>query len=396
MSGSLRMYLSNHEHNRLVLRQAQDERVPNRSTQIRMRLSLAVLGVGAQCSIGMSAPAVAAAAAGAIKGFRFDEHIRSGRTGAQITCAWLETLPEHWMAIDRMQALAIAAANEATDAIDAMDETDVKDVIPSLAGVPLPVLLALPPPRPGLDEEAGMRLARDIIDGLPIPVEKRSCAAVLEGHGGGVKLLVAAEQLLTAGRAPAVLVGGVESYRDVDTLRFIERTGRLRTEDDALGWIPGEGACFLLLTTIEGAERLGVSPVVSVDAAATSEEPAPWYSGKPTIGTGLTRALRDVFETEDGERAEVYCDLNGEPWRADEWGYAYLRTSAQYTEPLAINHPADCWGDLGAASGPMLISFAVQQMMRQRSASSRAVIWTASDTLALRSACVLTENRASS
>jgi 3-oxoacyl-[acyl-carrier-protein] synthase-1 len=351
-----------------------------------MRLSMALAGVGAQCSIGMSAPAVAAAAAGALNQFRFDEHIRSGRTGASITCAWLDLLPPDMASLERMHAMALAAAGEAMEAIEMM---------PALNDVPLPVLLALPAPRPGFDEETGIGLARDIIGALPIAIQKRSCAAVLEGHAGGVRLLLTAERLLADGAAPAVLVGGVESYRAVDTLRFIERTGRLRTEDDALGWIPGEGAAFLLLTSQEGAERLGVMPVVTLDAASTSEEPTPWYSGKPTIGTGLTQTLREAFEI-DGERAEVYCDLNGEPWRADEWGYAYLRTSAHYTEPLSINHPADCWGDLGAASGPMLIAFAVEQMMRQRSASSRAVVWTASDTLALRAACVVTENRASS
>jgi 3-oxoacyl-[acyl-carrier-protein] synthase-1 len=346
-----------------------------------MKVSMAIAGIGAQCSIGLSAPAVAAAAAGAINQFRFDGRIRSGRSGAQLTCAWLDTLPEGSMGADRMQPLALAAADEAIE------------MMPHLANLPMPVLLAMPAPRPGFDDEAGIRLARAIIQALPIAVDKRSCSMVLEGHAGGVKLLLEAERLLTAGVAPAVLVGGVESYRDLAALRFIEQTGRLRTEDDALGWIPGEGASFLLLTTKTRAERLGVSPVMTIDAAATAIEPLPWYSGQPSIGAGLTEALRVALE-DPGIRVEVYCDLNGEPWRADEWGYAYLRTASQYVEPLAITHPADCWGDVGAASGPMLIALAVEQMINERSASTRALVWTASDTFPLRAACVLNGNGA--
>jgi 3-oxoacyl-[acyl-carrier-protein] synthase-1 len=351
-----------------------------------MQLGLAIAGIGARCSIGMSAPAVAAAAAGALNRFQFDERIRSGRNGAPITCAWLETLPGDWMSVDRMQALALAAAEET---IEATGE------VTGLTDAPVPVLLALPAPRPGFADQDAARLARAIIGALPIPVHTRSCAMVLEGHAGGLKLLLQAGRLLADGVAAAVLVGGVESYRDLGALRFIERTGRLRTEDDALGWIPGEGAGFLLLTTSTRADHLGRSPLVTLKAAATSEEPTPWYSGRPTIGTGLTEALRAVLEVK-GIPVEVYCDLNGEGWRADEWSYAYLRTVRHYVEPLAINHPADCWGDVGAASGPMLIAFATQQMTSERSASSRALVWTASDTLALRAACVLSENRASS
>jgi 3-oxoacyl-[acyl-carrier-protein] synthase I len=348
-----------------------------------MKVSTAIAGIGAQCSIGLSAPAVAAAVAGAINRFQFDEHIRSGRTGANLTCAWLDTLPERSMGADRMQPLALAAADEAIE------------MMPHLANVPVPVLLALPAPRPGFDDEAGKRLARAIVQALPIDVDKRSCSIVLEGHAGGVTLLLEAERLLVAGAAPAVLVGGVESYRDLEALRFIEQTGRLRTEDDALGWIPGEGASFLLLTTTLRAERLGISPMMTLDAAATAIEPLPWYSGQPTIGAGLTEALREVLG-DPGVRVEVYCDLNGEPWRADEWGYAYLRTAVHYTEPLVITHPADCWGDVGAASGPMLIALAVEQMINDRSASARALVWTASDTNPLRAACVLTDDGARS
>jgi 3-oxoacyl-[acyl-carrier-protein] synthase I len=351
-----------------------------------MELGLAIAGVGARCSIGMRAPAVAAAAAAALNRFQFDERIRSGRTGAAITCAWLETLPEDCMGVDRMQALALAAAGETMDATDD---------IAGLTDAPMPVLLALPAPRPGFADRDAARLARAIIGALPIPIHSRSCAMVLEGHAGGLKLLLEAGRLLADGVARAVLVGGVESYRDLDALRYIERTGRLRTEDDAAGWIPGEGACFLLLTTSTQADRSGVSPLVTIEAAATSEEPAPWYSGRPTIGSGLTEALRAVLEV-NGIRVEVYCDLNGEGWRADEWSYAYLRTAPHYVEPLVIHHPADCWGDVGAASGPMLIAFATEQMKSDRSASSRALVWTASDTLALRAACIVSENRTSS
>src|SRR5262245_22634911 len=126
-----------------------------------MQVGLAIAGLGARCSIGMNAPAVAAAAAGAIDRFQFDDRIRSGRTGAAITCAWLETLPEQSMGVERMHALAVAAAAEALAE---------PDVVRALVDAPLPVLLALPPPRPGFESEDAADLARAVIGALPVPV----------------------------------------------------------------------------------------------------------------------------------------------------------------------------------------------------------------------------------
>lgn len=343
-----------------------------------MRLSTVVAGVGVQCSVGLRAPEVAAAVGGALNRFRFEPRIRSQRSGARITCAWLETLPDAWPAAARMRALAIAAASEALGAV------------PAAAGVRLPVVLALPAARPGFDADAAGRLAREIIGALPAVVDARACALLVDGHAGGVRLLEAAERLLrgeSGPAAPAVLVGGVESYRDAAALQFIEETGRLRTEDDPLGWIPGEGAGFLLLTTRDGAARLEATPLAALDASAAAFEPRPWYAGRATIGEGLTHALREVFAV-PGAPAECYCDMNGESWRADEWGYAYLRTAAHHAEPLAMSHPADCWGDVGAASGPMLIALAAQRFGQRRARAARALVWAASDTSPLRAACL--------
>ena len=54
----------------------------------------------------------------------------------------------------------------------------------------------------------------------------------------------------------------------------------------------------------------------------------------------------------------LYCDMNGEPYRADEFGFATIRAGALFRDPSAFTAPADCWGDVGAASGPMFLVLA--------------------------------------
>jgi len=128
-----------------------------------------------------------------------------------------------------------------------------------------------------------------------------------------------------------------------------------------------------------------------VVACSAAVEPQPWYSDRPTLGDGLTRALHALFEAEalEGSRADVtYCDLNGESWRVDEWVYAYLRTGKRHGEPLDLRHPAACWGDVGAASGTLLAGLAAFEIARQNSTQTM-LVWTASDTGPYRTACVL-------
>ena len=49
--------------------------------------------------------------------------------------------------------------------------------------------------------------------------------------------------------------------------------------------------------------------------------------------------------------SDVYCDLNGEPYRADEFGFAALRTKEHFASASDFVAPADCWGDVAAAGG---------------------------------------------
>ena len=90
-------------------------------------------------------------------------------------------------------------------------------------------------------------------------------------------------------------------------------------------------------------------------SVATDYEPHPRTGDGVCIGHGLTsvlrRALNDAGATSGVAADWVLCDMNGESFRGTEWAYAYIRTGKMHRDPLEIWHPADCWGDVGAASG---------------------------------------------
>ena len=74
------------------------------------------------------------------------------------------------------------------------------------------------------------------------------------------------------------------------------------------------------------------------------------------IGEGLTALFRALAGEPPTVRADhLYCDMNGEPYRADEFGFATIRAGGLFRDPSAFTAPADCWGDVGAASGPLFL-----------------------------------------
>jgi 3-oxoacyl-[acyl-carrier-protein] synthase-1 len=107
------------------------------------------------------------------------------------------------------------------------------------------------------------------------------------------------------------------------------------------------------------------------------------YSDKPFQGEGLAAAIRAVFDAAPPEVLArrtnlVYAGFNGESHWAKEWGVSHIRNADRFTEPLTVEHPADCMGDPGAALGLIMLGLATFRLNRGGEAAS-ALVWCSSD-----------------
>jgi 3-oxoacyl-[acyl-carrier-protein] synthase-1 len=337
-----------------------------------------IVGLGARTSVGLDLAATDAAVRANINAFALCPWLRSPETGEALLLARLAVFPEGASAVDRMREMGLAAASEALGSCAA----------DSPEAAPLPVVLSVPPARPGFSEGAQSDLVRDLVSGLPCRIDGPRSALVATGHEGGLAALDFASRVTSDPKVPACLIVGVESYLDVDALDWYDGLGRLKRDGIPTGFIPGEGAGAVLVARA----MRGGGPAVALVAAGRAEEPDPWYSGRPTLGSGLTRTIRAAFESPamPTERAGLtYCDMNGETWRPDEWAYAYLRTASRHGEPIDLRAPASSWGDVGAATGPLLVALAARELLRALDPTAAALLWAASDLTPYRSACLL-------
>ena len=60
------------------------------------------------------------------------------------------------------------------------------------------------------------------------------------------------------------------------------------------GFIPGEAAAFLLLTTRATAQKAGLSPLAAVTPGEFGEEPGHLYSETPYRGDGLAQVVQGL------------------------------------------------------------------------------------------------------
>ena len=195
------------------------------------------------------------------------------------------------------------------------------------------------------------------------PLDPAASRVIATGRASGLEALHQGCSLIRSGGADFVLVGGLDSFKDRPTLTRLDRDERLQCEGRLDGFIPGEGAGFLLLAEEAAARRLGYQPLAAVLASATGFEEGHWFNREPYLGNGLSTTFQSLFEDLPRNQppvARVFSSFNGESYWAREWAIAYIRHKDRFQDTHHMEHPADCYGDLGAAGGPVLIALAAQ------------------------------------
>jgi len=186
-----------------------------------------------------------------------------------------------------------------------------------------------------------------------IDMDPRYSSLIAKGRASGILAVMEAMRLLESGRARAVLAGGCDTYKDIELLGALDSEARLKSKANRDGFIPGEGAGLLLLSDDSKSS-------LHITAAAAGFEPGHIYSPEPYLGQGLFETFKTLFEKArwDKKVETVYSSMNGESYWVKESGVAGIRLANHFSQDHRCEHPADCYGDLGAAAGPVMAGLA--------------------------------------
>lgn len=336
-----------------------------------MREPVIIVGLGASTSVGRDAWSSAAAVRAGVNNFGQHPYMID-TAGEPMRVARADWLDIKVSGVDRFEALLFPAIDQAIEPL----------VVPALPSLNMAIALGLPSPRPGLPRD----LQRDLMKRITRRYGHQfsAAAAFSAGHAAGLLALDAGFRKLQQGGLDACLVAGVDTYLEPETLEWLESCDQLHSAgplNNAWGFIPGEGAGALLLMRAGMAQQLDVEPLATLLGTGSALEAKRIKTETVCIGEGLTQAFRAALNSlpEGRPISDVYCDMNGETYRADEYGFACLRTNEAFLSASNFVAPADCWGDVAAAGAPLHLMLAIAAGAKGYSNGPVAFVWASAE-----------------
>ena len=301
---------------------------------------LAIHATGLVTSVGSSAPAACAAMRAKVSN---PSETRFADSAGEWILAHQVTLEHPWRGLKRLEQMAAMAIEEALVAL------------PKAEWATIPLLLCVaererPGRAAGLDDK--------LFDGIRNALDTRFDAAsgvIARGRVGVAVALVQARELLHRG-AQRVLIAATDSLLGWSTLRHYDQAGRLLTQANSNGFMPGEGAGALLVGRPSGNGDQLVCRGIGFGV-----EHAHVDSDEPLRADGLVMAIRNALSEAGSAMHDMdyrITDLSGEQYYFKEAALALARLLRQRKEDFDLWHPAECLGEAGALAGAAVVALA--------------------------------------
>lgn len=244
----------------------------------------------------------------------------------------------------------------------------------------IPIFLGVPEQIPDRPEPVRENFIDLLCAQSKVKINKEKSRLFPQGRAAGLVAIKEAMDQLSSGTEKYIIVGGVDTYLDLYLLGTLDMEDRISSPSSMDGFIPGEGAGFLLLGTPDKSNALGKEPIAKLLAASTGFEQGHRYSEKVYQGNGLAETFQTMFSdiNSNNKIKTVYAGLNGENFGAKEWGVAYLRNNENFEEEYCFEHPVDCFGDTGSALGPLMTGISAIGLSKN-TIEGPCMVWCSSD-----------------
>lgn len=341
--------------------------------------TIVISGIGAMTSVGHQAPvALTSIRAGISRLVSYPQYEPIVRDAAQyfpepVITAPVTGITNKIEGIERLLALSVPSLRESL-ADAKLQDVDLQQVALLVAGGQRP------------DTKDNSRLATIFVDRLAARVCKsffKKLQFLPMGHAGVFLALHQGIELVREGICKHCVIGGVDSWLDIETLAWLDEDQRLKSESNVDGFIPGEASAFFVIERIQDALTRGAKIYAKLGSVAIAQEQFSHRSEQGCNGEALSQCVRTVIDEMSRTGmvlSAVLCDLNGESARAKEWGHCIPRVfDKDRPQPSVLLHSADALGDVGAASGSILVGLAAYAMGMGFVDWNTVMIWGSSD-----------------
>lgn len=313
-----------------------------------------IAGIGMVTPIGANAEMTMASVTAGISAYTISDFYTNDNQAITMACVPKEA----FKSLD-VEIIEADVHSEQYDHIIKMAIVSLQEAISDKSfAKPVPLILALPEPNEEAEHIPPVVLITNLVEqqDLPLVTEKVNC--IHTGRAAGIQALELAYRYLYELDEDYVLIGGSDSYLSYSRLDSLD-SERLKTSISMDAFVPGEGAGFILLSRNPSHAMKINESIVSLGYPGVGQEPGHLYSEEPYRGDGLDSAFKQALEKHQDKLIDtVYSSMNGENHWAKEYGVAMMRNEHSFSEDVIHEHPVDCFGDMGAATSPVLIGLA--------------------------------------
>jgi 3-oxoacyl-[acyl-carrier-protein] synthase I len=200
---------------------------------------------------------------------------------------------------------------------------------------------------------------------------------VRDGHAGAFHAVDLASDMMARKKIESCFVAAVDSYIDLPSLEWLFSTGQLKSPVQTEGLMPGESACIILIEN-----EVPKSGCARIFGVACGDENHDYGDSRSVFaGEALFTLSQKIFSGgQNIDDVYLISDHNGQNIRAAELGNFLVKLKAGFPmmKDFKIVAPAESFGDVGAATGLVLICAAINALERGYAPAKKAFVTTAS------------------
>lgn len=208
------------------------------------------------------------------------------------------------------------------------------------------------------------RLAKQV----KVPLDAAASRVAFGEQAALAKILPHAIASLKRGECESIIVGGVDSLVDEQRIRQLADLQLVKKPVNDAGFFAGEAAAFVRL---ERAERARDAKAV-LEQVESADDQLHRLSAELPLGDVLATVARAALGDADARALPglIINGLNGDHWQSWDLGHALVRSSPALAA-VPQWHPAESFGEIGAAMMPAMFCVAARAFDRSYARTDR-------------------------